>query len=164
MKFDYKKHSRNETVQTVILSFILVGILMIIIECPLERQKLCTAIVLFSTFFNFLPRKDDSKFHQITTPVIICFALIANKLKTALDLIVRSKTIGTYNLDNIPFENSLLAMSFCGIAFLFVLGMCIWAFFNLNYVNKNVCKLESFKTSEDSRLAFSKTVILFCPK
>ena len=159
MKFDYKKLSLNETVQSVILSIILVCIIMFIIECPLERQKYCTAIVLFSTVFNFLPRKDDSKFHQITTPLIISIAVIANKVKTALDLIVRSKTLETYNLDNIPFENSLLAMSFCGIAFLFVLGMCIWAVFNLNHVNKNVCKLESFKTSEDSRLAFSKTVI-----
>ncbi|MCR5288896.1 MAG: leucine-rich repeat protein, partial [Treponema sp.] len=81
------------------------------------------------------------------------------KIKTALDLIVKSQAIQTYKVDTLFIEDSLLAMSVCGVAFLFVLGIVIWTFFILNASNKNVCKLEALNPSENSRLAFSKTVI-----
>lgn len=159
MKFEFKKSKQPELIQSVVLAIIFISICMFIIECTPKRQMTCTAIVLFGTFFNFLPRKDDSKFSQIRTPFITCFAVIINKVIAALNFIVKPETVEKYVFENMHFENSIIVMSFCGVFFLFVLGMLLWAFFSLNNMNKDVIKLESFNSSEGSRLIFSKTVI-----
>lgn len=158
MKFDLKKLSNNELIQSFVLSVIFLGICMLITECPPERQKICSVIIILGTLFNFLPRKDDSKFSQIRTPLITCLAVLINKAITAMKFIIEPEIVDIYNVD-IPFEDSLLAMSFCGIVFLFVIGMCIWTFINCNILKKNVYKLESFNSSEDSRIVFAKVVI-----
>ena len=62
MKFDLKKLSNNELIQSFVLSVIFLGICMLITECPPKRQKICSVIIILGTLFNFLPRKDDSKF------------------------------------------------------------------------------------------------------
>ena len=158
MKFDLKKLSKNELIQSFVLSIICIGICMLITECPPERQKVCSVIIVLGTLFNFLPRKDDSKFSQIRTPLITCLAVLINKVITAMKFIIESEIVDIYNV-NIPFEDSLLAMSFCGIVFLFVIGMCIWTFINCSILKKNVYKLESFNSSEGSRIVFAKVVI-----
>ena len=158
MKFDLKKLSNNELIQSFVLSVIFLGICMLITECPPERQKICSVIIILGTLFNFLPRKDDSKFSQIRTPLITCLAVLINKSITAMKFIIEPEIVDIYNVD-IPFEDSFLAMSFCGIVFLFVIGMCIWSFINCNILKKNVYKLENLNSSEDSRIVFAKVVI-----
>ena len=161
MKFDLKKLSKNELIQSLVISIILINICMLIIECPPERQNTCYTLIILGAMFNCLPRKDDSKFSQIRTPLITSFAVIINKVISALNFIVKPETVEHYNLEDMHFENSFLVMIFCGVFFLFILGLYILFLLVFKEVNKKVISLEGLNSSEDSRLTFSKTVILF---
>ena len=125
MKFDFKKLSKNVLIQSFITSIILIGIWTFIIECPPENYKTCYFLIILGAMFNCLPRKDDSKFSQIRTPLITSFVIIINKMNSAVNFIVKPEIVENYNLEDMHFENSFLVMIFCGVFFLFILGLYI---------------------------------------
>ena len=161
MKFDFKKLSKNELIQVLVISIILLYICMFIIECQAENFQTCYYLIILGAMFNCLPRKDDSKFSQIRTPLITSFTVIINKLISAINFIVKPEMLEKYNWEDLHFENSFLLMIFCGVFFLFIIGFYIRFFLIFYDFNKRVLNLESFNSSGDSRLTFSKTVILF---
>ena len=159
MKFDFKKLSKNVLIQSFITSIILIGIWTFIIECPPENYKTCYFLIILGAMFNCLPRKDDSKFSQIRTPLITSFVIIINKMNSAVNFIVKPEIVENYNLEDMHFENSFLVMIFCGVFFLFILVLYIMFLFCFNDINKRVLNLESFNSYEGSKLTFSKIVI-----
>ena len=150
MKFDYKKLKTNDFVQILVLSMLTVIIMLLIIECPVKAQMHCTVVVIFAGFFNMLRRKDDTVFSQMRTPMITGFALIANKLKTTLDLMVKPEALETTKITQLHFENSYLALIIVSLCFAFAIGMILWMFFNLDEANGNVTKSESLSSDKDN--------------
>ena len=150
MKFDYKKFTTNDFVQILVLSMITVLIMLFIIECPITVQKYCTGIVIFSGFFNMLRRKDDTVFSQIRTPMITGFALIANKLKTTLDLMVKPETLEITKITQLHFENSSLALLIVSLCLAVAIGMILWMFFNFDKANSNVTRSESLSSYKEN--------------
>ena len=136
MKFDFKKISKNDFAQTLILSCITVGVMLLIIECPIDYQMFCTTFVILAAFFNMLRRKEDSIFSQVRTPMITGFALIANKLKTSLDMICKQEVLDSYTITQFNFENTTFSLLIFSLLFAFVLGIIIWMFFHLDEANK----------------------------
>ena len=160
MKIDFKKLSKNELIQAFILSIICIYICLFFIECQQLSQKTFYFIIILGAMFNWLPRKEDSTFGQVRIPLITSFAVIMNKIITAINLITNPETVEIFDSEDLHFENSLLMMVFCGVFFLFIIGMFIWSFFVFHKDSRRVFYLESFDSSEGSRLTFSKTVIL----
>ena len=110
MKFDFKKLSKNELIQVLVISIILLYICMFIIECQAENFQTCYYLIILGAMFNCLPRKDDSKFSQIRTPLITSFTVIINKLISAINFIVKPEMLEKYNWEDLHFENSFLLM------------------------------------------------------
>lgn len=158
MKFDYKKFSKNDFAQTLILSCITVGVMLLIIDCPIDYQMFCTTFVIFAAFFNMLRRKEDSIFSQVRTPMITGFALIANKLKTSLDMICKQEVLDSYTITQFNFENTTFSLLIFSLLFAFVLGIIIWMFFHLDEANGNITRLDSL-SSDTEKDRFSNLII-----
>ena len=158
MKFDFKKISKNDFAQTLILSCITVGVMLLIIECPIDYQMFCTTFVILAAFFNMLRRKEDSIFSQVRTPMITGFALIANKLKTSLDMICKQEVLDSYTITQFNFENTTFSLLIFSLLFAFVLGIIIWMFFHLDEANGNITRLDSL-SSDTEKDRFSNLII-----
>lgn len=158
MKFDFKKFSKNDFAQTLILSCITVGVMLLIIECPIDYQMFCTTFVILAAFFNMLRRKEDSIFSQVRTPMITGFALIANKLKTSLDMICKQEVLDSYTITQFNFENTTFSLLIFSLLFAFVLGITIWMFFHLDEANGNITRLYSL-SSDKEKDRFSNLII-----
>ena len=115
MKIDFKKLSKNELIQAFILSIICIYICLFFIECQQLSQKTFYFIIILGAMFNWLPRKEDSTFGQVRIPLITSFAVIMNKIITAINLITNPETVEIFDSEDLHFENSLLMMVFCGV-------------------------------------------------
>lgn len=150
MKLDFKKFKKNDFVQTLVLASITAILMLLIIECPIQAQSFCTGIVIFAAFLNLLRRKDDSIFSQVRTPMLTGFALIANKLKTSLDLMVRPEVLDTSKIAKLNFENTSLALVIVSLCFTVAIGMIVWMFLNFDEANSNATRLESFPSEKNN--------------
>lgn len=161
MKFDFKKFSEKEQIQTAFLIGILIVIIMLILVCPVKEQMFCSVIVVFATFFNFLHRKEDSKFSQIRTPILTGFALCTNKAKTSLDLILRPEVIDSYDISKFDFENSLLSLEFISLILFFCIGFVIWMFIYSCKLNDNGLIIEGLQSVPDDNKQYQDFTISF---
>lgn len=170
MKIDLKSLKENYEKPTF-LATILAAIIVIIIACRIEYQKFWMAAIMLGMFVNLVTRKEDTEFTQIRTPLITCMALLANKVKTTLCIILKPESINVLyktgihskglNLDTLPFENTWTAVLILGLSLIAFNCMFIVGLIFTNDFEDNYDKLESFNKAENNTPVFSKLAIFF---
>ena len=160
MKFDYKKFSQNDVFQALLLAVITVSLIVLIIECPVSTQFRCTGLVIIAVFFNLLRRKEDSVFSQIRIPLLTGFALIANKLKTSLDLIFRPEVLDISKINQLNFENSSLVLLIVFLLFALAVGFIIWMIVGLEKGDRDVTRLESLLSDKKKNFSLKLPIVL----
>ncbi|MBR5033224.1 MAG: leucine-rich repeat protein [Treponema sp.] len=161
MKFDFDKLTKNEMLQTYSLIAIILCCMLLICDCPVSKQINCTVIIMLAMGFNFLQRKDDSPFTQIRTPLITCFMLLMNKVKTTLDFIIKPEVLENYDILKLNFENSPLPMIFLYIGLLVFGSATIYLFFEFNSMKERISKIERLPSAKERNDKFPVVVIPF---
>lgn len=162
LKKDYEK--------PLFLAMIIAAIVVVIISCSIEYQRVCASAIILSMFVNLVTRKEDSEFTQIRTPLLTCIALIANKVKTTLCIVFKPESInklyksfidsGEVNLENLSFENSWCAALILVISLIIFNCLFIAIFFWTKDLKENGNNLESFNKAVNNNPVFSKLAII----